>query len=67
MAARQALGVTAPMLAPVAGACHPQERERSAQAAAAQDGVAGFALTGQSLESTLSVLHECSKLVWFMI
>ncbi len=55
------------MLAPVAGACHPQERERSAQAAAAQDGVAGFALTGQSFESTLSVLHECSKLVWFMI
>ena len=46
LAMRQALGINAPLLAPVAGGCHPDERDWSAREAAARDGVSGFALTG---------------------
>lgn len=46
LAAQQAAGIPAPMLAPIAGAAHPDERARSAREAATRAGIAGFALTG---------------------
>jgi Queuine tRNA-ribosyltransferase len=46
LAAWAAAGMAAPLLAPVTGALHAEERARSAREAAARDGVAGFALTG---------------------
>lgn len=55
LAAREAARVTAPLLAPVAGAMHVEERARSARHAASPDGVTGFALTG----AAASVIGEC--------
>lgn len=49
LAAWAAAGMNAPLLAPVTGALHAEQRALSARQAAARDGVAGFALTGTGL------------------
>ena len=53
LAAWVAAGMTAPLLAPVTGALHAEQRALSARQAAARDGVAGFALTGNSFALNL--------------
>jgi tRNA-guanine family transglycosylase len=56
LSAWAAAGMTAPVLAPVTGALHIDERARSAREAAARDGVAGFALTGTGQSPRLAGL-----------